>query len=83
MAVNEHRPAVADVKFDVKEGSSICSATFIFGYVRNLNLDALSAPALLLVALLLQQSQPMKHPVNPLLVLVLVVLLLMCNLAVW
>jgi len=41
MAVNEHRPAVADVKFDVKEGSSICSATFIFGYVRNLNLAAL------------------------------------------
>ncbi|CAM9563380.1 unnamed protein product [Scytosiphon promiscuus] len=31
MAVNEHRPTVADVKFQVKEGSSISSATFIFG----------------------------------------------------
>ena len=47
MAVNEHRPAVADVKFDVKEGSSICSATFVFGYVGNLNLNAHAAPALL------------------------------------
>lgn len=31
MAVNEHRPTVADIKFQVKEGSSLSSATFIFG----------------------------------------------------
>lgn len=31
MAVNEHRPTVADVKFQVKEGSALSSATFIFG----------------------------------------------------
>jgi len=31
MAVNEHRPTTADVKFEVKEGSSLSSATFVFG----------------------------------------------------
>lgn len=31
MAVNEHRPTVAEFKFDVKEGGTPSSATFIFG----------------------------------------------------
>ncbi|CAN0181086.1 unnamed protein product, partial [Discosporangium mesarthrocarpum] len=31
MSVNEHRPAPAEVKFDVKAGGSESCATFVFG----------------------------------------------------
>ena len=31
MAVNEHRPTAAEFKFDMKEGGTESSATFIFG----------------------------------------------------